>query len=593
LTEPGGVGHDRGMGFRLCAPGSSLAVAAFGFTLAVVGCGRTGKSDGAVATATGGSGAAAAGTGNTSGRSGASPTPEGGAGGAGGAGGEDAALAPGASELRRLTAAEYEATVSDVLGTSVEPNLDAFATEVGGFDNNAEANHVTDELYLRYLQTAEDVADDVFASDVLRPQIVTCNQVDDAACVQSVITQNALKLFRRPALAEELVSYQKVYERARTRGEDHEGALEEVLIALLASAEFLYRMEFVPTAIGTQPIGPYDMATRLSYLLWSSAPDASLLDAAAKDALSTDEQLAAAVERLLKDPKSKRLGENFAGQWLGARRLATRTFDAELFPSWSPLVSTAAASELEAFFTELLQPDQDVARFLDSPVHFVNEELGQLYGLNVAHIDNQRVELKGVDRQGFLGLVGFLAQTSMSSRTSPTLRGSWILDRLLCSPVPPPPADLQGFSGNEDALGDYLRGLDAMPGCAGCHTTMDRLGLALESYDGIGRYRTTYASKKPVDAHVSLPASSALPAAMDVSGTAGLSRLLASAPAFKACVAQKLYTYGFGRTVADDERANVQALAEGWQSGPTTLRELILRLVQSRDFRFRSDGGKL
>jgi len=574
------------------------AVAGVGaLALGLAGCGKTGQTGGSPGRASGGGSQAVAGSSNASAGAGASAgsgggaTAGSGAAGVGGTGGMEGALGAEPSDLRRLTAAEYQATVSDVLGASTKPDLAAFATEVDGFDNNSAANGVSDELYLRYLETAENVADEVFASDLLRPQIVTCAAVDDAGCVQSVISQVALRLFRRPALAEELTAYQKVYQRARARQEDHQGSLQDVLIALLASAQFLYRMEFVPTATGSQPLSPYDVATRLSYLLWSSAPDPTLLDAAAQDALSTDDELTGAVERLLQDPKSMRFGENFAGQWLGARKLTQVSLDPTLYPGWSPLVATAAASELELYFDELLQPGVDFAGFLDSTVHFANEELGQVYGVPLAHIDNQRIEVKDVDRRGVLGLAGFLIQTSAATRSSPSARGNWILKRLLCAPLPPPPADMPAFTASEDTIADYLQGLAAEPACATCHAAMDRLGLALENYDAIGRYRTIYAGRKPINAHVALPASSALPANMDVSGVAGLSQLLATAPAFDTCVAQKLYSYGFGRAVTDAERPNVQALASAWQSGPTTLRELVLHLVKSRTFRYRSDGG--
>ena len=558
----------------------SLRAGACSLAFALAACGKTHRPTNATGgnstTSVGGSDVAAGGT-NASG--GAADT----------AGGDLGSLGTVPGDMRRLTAAEYEATVTDVLGTSTKPDLAEFATEVDGFDNNAAKNDVDDALYLRYLETAEAVADDVFGSDALRTLYVTCATTDDAACIQQVISAAGLRLFRRPLLDAELASYQKVYARARARQLDHDGSLKEVLIALLASAQFVYRIELVPTEPGVQPISAYDLATRLSYLLWSSAPDPKLLAAAAQDGLSTDEQLAQTVTSMLQDPKSGRFAQNFAGQWLGARGVTTLALDAQAFPEWTPALAAAAGSEIDAFFDELVRQDQDfitssTARRISPTRRWASSTQSPCTG------DTQRIEIKGADRQGFLGLAGFLVQNPVSTRSSPSARGAWILQRLLCSPVPDPPADMPAYSGAEAAIRDYLQGLGAQPACASCHAQIDPIGLALESYDALGRYRASYPIGAAIDPHVTLTASDAL-AGGDVSGIAGLGKALAAAPAFQACTAQKLYTYGMGREFSDSERANVQTLAEQWQRGPLTVHQLILRLVQSDVFRFRSDGG--
>ena len=560
-------------------------------SLAVVSCGRTAEegSDAGGQHAGGASGSVQAGGASANANAGNS---DGGTAGSSGAAGSAAALTALSGELRRLTSNEYAATVSDVLGTSVQPDLTAFSTEVDGFDNNAAANGVSDDLYLRYLETAERLASEVFGSDTLRAKIVICAATDDTACVRQVITQTGLRVFRRPVLEDEIATYQKVYVRARARAEDHEGALQEVLTALLASAQFLFRTEFVPEAAGVQPVSQYDLASRLSYLLWSSAPDAPLLAAAEQGALSTDEQLADATTRLLEDPRASRLTQNFAGQWLGVRKLPAVSLNPFAFEAWTPEVATAAANEVEAYFAEFLNEDRQWPGFLDSRAHFVTPELAAVYGLTVQGTVAQRVELPGVDRQGFLGLVGFLAQSSVDLRGVPSGRGAWIARQLLCSALPAPPMPMPAFVGGESSIGAALGAINADPQCAACHAAIDPLGLALENYDAIGRYRTAYGDAVPIPSNVKLQ-SAELPAGLEVSGISGLSQALASAPAFSACAAQKLYTYGFGRAFAESERANVQLLAEQWRSGRLTLRELILHLVQSAAFRSRSDGGSL
>jgi len=245
---------------------SVAAACALALALAATACGRSvsddspGKGGGR-----GGGGAQAAGGASAAGDSGGADANAGGANPDAGSGGTTASLDWVPDPLRRLTAFEYESTVTDVLGTSFRPQLAEFSKQVDGFDNNAAANDVSDVLYRRYLVTAEALADEVFASATLRPRVVTCAQTDDAGCVRQVTSQIGLRLFRRPLLEEELASYQRVYARARGRGQVHDGSLKDVLIALLASAEFLYRMEFEPQGPGKA--GQYDLATRLSYLL--------------------------------------------------------------------------------------------------------------------------------------------------------------------------------------------------------------------------------------------------------------------------------------------------------------------------------------
>jgi hypothetical protein len=493
-------------------------------------------------------------------------------------------------EMRRLTAAEYTATVSDVLGTKTAPDLSAFSNELDGFDNNAAVNGVSDVLYLRYLETAEDLADEVFASDALRARIVTCSTADDVTCVRQVITQTGLRLFRRPLTQDELSTYATVYTAARGRSLDHAGSLKEVLKALLASAQFVYRIEPVPLEAGDRPITPYELATRLSYLLWSSAPDDELLQAAEQDALESDTQLDKEVRRLVADPRVARFTQNFAGQWLGTRQVPNLTFDPARYPSWSPQLASAAAQELAAYFEDFVKNDGNWLTFLSSPTHFVNASLGQIYGLNVQGASTQRVEIAGQDRQGFLGLVAFLAQASVPDRTSPLKRGSWIFDHLLCSPLPEMPPNIPEFAGGEESMRAYLGGLP--PVCQSCHSLAAPLGLALDNYDAIGRYRTTYQSAAPIDAAATLTATPALPAAQ-VNGIKSLSQELAKSAAFKACTAQKLYTYGLGRAVSADERPNVDALSKNWEGGPLTMHALVSSLVRSKAFRVRSDGGNL
>ena len=290
------------------------------------------------------------------------------------------------------------------------------------------------------------------------------------------------------------------------------------------------------------------------------------------------------------DPKAALFAQNFAGQWLGARHLATQAFDS---PILSPDLTAEAADEMNSFFNELVQGDATWDHFFDSRAHFVNAHLGSLYGITVAGTTVQRVELNDIDRRGFLGLIGFLVQTADGSRSSPSQRGAWISKQLLCLPQAAPPADMPAFSGAPSTIRSTLLALNAKPECASCHSQIDPLGLALENYDAFGRYRMNYENGDPIDPSGTLSASLMLPGDAHVNGMASLSPILASSPAFTACTAQKLYTYAMGRAFPDGERTNVSTLTDQWRSGPLTIRNLLLHLVQSPAFRNRSDGGSL
>lgn len=533
--------------------------------------------------------------GNTQ-RNGARPSNAGGTAGAGtssaGTGGE-AGAAPAfeavPSDMRRLNAAEYQATVSDTLGSEATPDLTANDASLGGFDNAAAVLHMTEEFFARYLNAAELVSTDVFASAPLKARVVICQAQDDTPCVRSVIASTGLRLFRRPLLDQELPIYEKVYAAARARGEQHEAALHDVLTALLVSAQFLYRSEFQPNRPGTQALGAYDIASRLSYLLWSSAPDDTLLGLAATNALGQDEQLETQLTRMWHDPKSKRFATNFAGQWLGGRQVLTHAVDPQLFPAWTPAVAAAAAAETYDYFDGFVRGDRDWSSFLSGHAHQIDGALTSLYGLDSAGA-GQSITLDAAERTGYLGSVTFLAMTSLPNRSSPVRRGHFILQNLLCQPLEPPPPNVPKLElGEKRTPREYFVQVEEQPVCGTCHKLVDPIGMALENYDGIGQYRATYADGTPIDATLKLAPSALVPKGVDGNGLSAVIDRVTQDPSFKTCLAQNVYAYATGRAPADVDRRNIAALSEAWQTGPLTIEELVRRLVLAAPFRFRSE----
>ena len=527
---------------------------------------------------------------------GATPSTGGGSGSTGGIV-DGAAPDPGVAAMHRLNTAEYNATVTDVLGTTMQPaNANWSGGEIDGFDNIASTLSVDDAQYNLYVDAAEGIATDVFASPTLRAKIVTCTTADDMTCVKSVISKTGLKVFRRPLADAEVTTYSKVYTASRAQGQDHNGALQDVLWSFLSSAEFLYRMEFDGGVQTKHLITGYELASRLSYFLWSSAPDDALL--AAADSLNADVAINTTVERMIADGKSGRLVQNFAGQWLGARKTLAHPVAPDIYPVWNADIATAASNEIYSYFDEFLRKERPWTDFLTADLNFVTPALAGLYGITgVSGTTAQRVEnFAGDNRAGFMSLVGFLAVSSVDRRSSPTLRGKWLLVNLMCSPPPPPPPGVKPLenTGPTDTtdVRAVLEAHRAAPACAACHSVMDPFGLALEKYDGIGRYRATYANGSAINDATSLPKTSAYPNGVSFQGLAGAAKAVGDNPMFKECVAEKLYTYGLGRSLTDSDKANTAAIEKGWEaSGGLTLNHLLHSLALAEAFRYRNPAA--
>ncbi len=496
---------------------------------------------------------------------------------------------PGTKGAHRLNSTEYNATVADVLGTKLQPaNSSWRGGEIGGFDNMAAVLDIDDAQYKRYFDAAGLVADDVFAEPTAKAKIVTCATVDDTACVQTIISSTGRRLFRRPLAADEVATYHKIYAVSRQQGENHDGSIKQVLRALLSSAEFLYRIETDPNPSSTEkhPLNPYELASRLSYFLWSSAPDDELLAAAADNSLTQLDKLGAAVDRMLADPtKSGRFVESFAGQWLGARKLPEHAADPNVYPSWSGQLASSLTKEMYLYFSEFLKSDRSWLDFLQVDINFVDAPLASHYGIPApAGSGHQRVEITTDQRFGFFGLGGFLALSSVENRTSPTLRGRWVLTNLLCTePPPPPPGVPELTAGTFDPTKNVAKALEEHrknPACSGCHRLFDPYGLSLEQFDGVGKYRTVYADGATIDPTTELGGTK-------FTGIRGLADTVTKDPKFTACVTDTMFTYSLGRLIADTDRPYLEAVRTEWLAGTPSLRRLIRSLVLAETFRFR------
>ncbi|MDF3071155.1 MAG: hypothetical protein K0R38_6756, partial [Polyangiaceae bacterium] len=480
--------------------------------------------------------------------------------------------------------------------------------ELGGFDNMAAVLGVNGDQYQRYFDAADKLVEEVFASDALRARAMPCVTSDDA-CIAQILSTTGTRIFRRPLTGEELNTYKKVYDAGKAAGDDHATSVKTMIRALLSSAEFLYRIEFdekPDDATTKHPVTAFELASRLSYFLWSSAPDDQLLAAATDNSLLKDDVLGQAVDYMLSSPKSNRFTMNFAGQWLGARRVVPHPAAPDVYPSWNPQVADAAAQEMYLYFDEFLRSGRSWLDFMKADVNFVNPALAEAYGMPVpagATATNLvRVENVADGRTGFAGLMGFLTMSSPDRRSAPTLRGKWLLLNLMCThpPEAPPGVPVLEQKGDTSQLNvrQVLEEHRANPACAACHALFDPFGLALEQYDGIGKFRTAYGNGSPIDPATELPKSGAYPEGLKFAGIEGGNGLPGVAdavtqnPKFATCVSEKMLSYGLGRLLTDSDKPYLDLVAKGWlKEGETpNLTRLVHALVSTETFRSRRGG---
>jgi hypothetical protein len=504
---------------------------------------------------------------------------------------------PGRVGIHRLNNAEYDNTLRDLLGTASQPAALFLAEEGLNFDNTASALGMTTSQYEGYFNAARDLMVESLANDAQRARFMSCTPAVAAdPCARQIIGTFGLQIYRRPLEAGEIDRALQVYDADIARQQSGTEAIGQALRAMLSGANFLYRIEYdqSPTSTAPHALSGYELASRLSYLTFSSMPDAALFEAAKNGQLAEPTALEASVDRLLADPKASAFVESFAGQWLSTRKLLTHSVTAQVFPTYTPELSDAMIAEGNAWFQDFLSQDRPISDWFTADFNYVNDLLAQHYGMPAPGTGKQlvRVEVTTDQRRGFLGLASFLTQTSVPSRTSPTSRGNWVLSQLLCSPPPPPP-------GNVPKLDDSAAPADASqptgtenvrvrlekhrqdPTCAGCHALLDPIGLGLERYDGIGRYRETYGNGDAIDPAGSLPDGTAF------AGADQLGALVGKDPRFSACAASKLFTYALGREIEPLDAATVQTLNESWAARGLTLKNLLKEIVVSDAFRFR------
>jgi mono/diheme cytochrome c family protein len=424
-----------------------------------------------------------------------------------------------------------------------------------------------------------------------RARVFICkpaNAAAEPACARRILSNLAHFAFRRPVTNADIDPIFALYESGRA-GRDFDAGIGNALQAILVSPEFLFRIEQDPPAsAGSRVvrINDIDLASRLSFFLWSSIPDATLLGLAERGTLGEPAVLRQQVQRMLDDPKSDALVANFAGQWLHVRNVETVRPDPRIFP-FDEALRQSFAKETELLVSSVVRDDRSLLDLLDADYTFLNQRLAEHYGVpNIYGSQFRRVAVSDPNRRGLIGQGSILTLTSYPNRTSVVQRGKWILENLLGTPPPPPPADVPELkaevNGKVLSLREQMQVHRANPVCAACHARMDPIGFALENYDGAGKWRSEDAGN-PIDA------SGKLPDGTQFQGPAGLRQLMLTKyrDDFVRTATEKLLTYALGRGVEYYDYPAVRAIARDASRDNYKMSSLVLAVVNSTPFRMR------
>ena len=420
---------------------------------------------------------------------------------------------------------------------------------------------------------------------VCRPSIAA----EETGCARQIVSTLARRAYRRPVSEADVQPLLSFYTEASANG-GFDAGIERALQALLVSSSFLYRVERDPGgARGPYRLTDLELASRLSFFLWSSIPDDQLLDVASKGLLKDPAVLAREVRRMLKDRRSEALATNFGAQWLRLRNVSGALPDDVIFPNFSDNLRQNFVTETQLFFQSIVQEDRGVMELLTADYTFVNEQLAKHYGIrNVYGSEFRRVTLRDENRRGLLGQASVLTATSYSDRTSIVGRGKWILENVLGTPPPPPPPNVpaltdNGTTGKLLSMRERMTAHRANPVCASCHNNMDPLGFALDNFDAVGRWRNRAEGGQAIDA------SGGLADGTTFNGPAELRAVLVRHPEqFVTVLAEKLLVYALGRGNEFYDASSIRRAVRAAAASNYSFSSLIVGLATSTPFQMRS-----
>ena len=525
----------------------------------------------------------------------------------------DAKPDPGRVTMRRLNRTEYRNTIRDLIGVDFDPTEDFPSDDIGhGFDNIGDVLTMSPVLMERYLAAAESIMQRAIVAESAsaRPAehaaagALLAADKPQAEQTREVLRRFATRAYRRPATSDEVERLAGLAESAVSGGQSWEAGLQLAMQAVLCSPKFLFRAELDdrPDSPDVRPLDEYQLASRLSYFLWSTMPDEALTDLAAKNQLRAN--LDAQVNRMLQDPKSESLVENFALQWLQLKRLDSFAPDPQRFPQFSNRLRSSMLEETKRFFASVMREDRSILDLLDADYTFLNERLARHYGIvdtqgtragqkpvrpggqPIRGDDFVRVALADSERGGLLTQASVLTVTSNPTRTSPVKRGRWVLEQILGTPPPPPPPNVPLLPEGEQAeltgsLRQRFEQHRSNPVCANCHARMDPIGFAFENYDAVGAFRTK-------DGAFDIDPAGQLPDGRSFQSWAELKPILKEQKdLFARCLSEKMLIYALGRGLEYYDQPAVDRIVAALQSDNYRFSTLVREIARSDPFQKR------
>lgn len=498
----------------------------------------------------------------------------------------------GPSPMRRLSRFEYNQTIADLLGDTSEP-ANSFPAEQGGngFGNDSNATAFAPLLAEEHLRAAQIIAKRATASQAALSQLVNCGTMPNDDCAKKFIVEFGRRAFRRPLEDAEVERLLAVY---KTTSTELAQGIEAVMTTMLISPQYLYRVETGASqsdADGTQKLSGYEMASRLSYLIWGSMPDAELFAAAEQNKLSTPIEIRTQAERMLSDGRAHRITAHFHELLFKLAGLSSVSRDTTAFPNWKPGLGALLAQEASMFIDHVVwNGEGNIQTLLTAPYTFMNKDLADFYqvaGNRPSGSMFERVDLDPSLHTGFMTQAGAMTLLSPGAHTNPVKRGYFIRERLLCDPPPSPPPTVNATPPEPDptlTTRESFRRHSEDPACSGCHKILDPLGFAFENYDNLGLWRT-HEHGMPIDTQGELVGT-------DVDGSFKSARELmeriSRSGNMQRCYVKNWFRFGLGRVDTEQDQCSVDVMSQIFGENQGDIRELIMTITQTKAFLSRT-----
>ena len=503
---------------------------------------------------------------------------------------------PGRVTIRRLNRNEYNYTVRDLFGVNYSPgkNFPADGSGGEGFDNTADALFLPPVLMENYLKAASKIIDNVYKNPALRKRIVFISPEEQKQnpqkAARNVLSYHISLAYRRRATEEDLKPLLQAFLTKKQQGVSFEDSLRAPLTAILLNPKFLFRIQHDQPNKKEWKLNDFELASRLSYFLWSSMPDRTLFNLAKDGKLRDPAVLRQQINRMLSSKKSDALSKHFAGQWLGFADLIDQIQpDVKRFPLFTQSLRASMYYESIAFFNHFVRKNRPITELVHSNYVFLNQELALHYGLPAIQGNNiRKIAIKDHSRGGVIGMASILTSTSLPLRTSPVKRGKWILETILGTTPPPPPADAGELPADDKSSEgmSFRKQLEIhrkKAKCSGCHAQIDPLGFGLENYDAIGRWRNQDIHGKPVDTAAILPDGTQFSTPGELKTI-----LLKDKDKIARNLCRKMLAYALGRSLEYYDEPVVGELLEKLRADNYRIQTLIIAITESYPFQNRS-----